>query len=107
MRLGMIVQIDDADRVWNGIRLANTALNAGHSVDVFLLGDGVAAPDVEHEKINPRGIIRKYLNEGGTLLACGTCLDSRGIEPNELRPRGTMEDCLRIVEQADEILTIG
>lgn len=103
----MIVQTADAERVWNGLRLANTALEAGHSVDVFLLGNGVTAPDVSHEKINPRGILRKYLEEGGTLFACGSCLESRSIEPDEFRPRGTMKDCLRIIEHADEVLTIG
>jgi uncharacterized protein involved in oxidation of intracellular sulfur len=107
MQLGMIIQTSDAERVWNGIRLANTALDAGHSVDVFLLGEGVTAADSTHEKVNPRGIIRKYLSTGGTLVACGSCLDSRGIEPGELRPQGTMKDCLRIVEEADEVLTIG
>ncbi len=107
MHLGMIVQTDSAERVWNGIRLANTALAKGHTVEVFLLGNGVDAPDRRHEKINPRGIFRKYLSEGGTIIACGTCLDSRDIEPDELRPRGKMDDCLRIVEEADEVLTIG
>lgn len=107
MHIGFIVQTNDAERIWNGIRLANTALSSGHSVEIFLLGDGVEAAGLSHEKINPRGILRKYRNEGGELFACGTCLESRGIEPDDLRPRATMEDCLRIVEDADKVLTIG
>ncbi|WP_132061235.1 DsrE family protein [Halorussus amylolyticus] len=107
MHLGIILETNDPERVWNGFRLANTALDAEHAVEVFLLGDGVEAPDLKHEKFNPHGVMRKYTQNGGDLFACGTCLDSRDIEPDDLRPHSTMSDCLRIVEEADEVLTIG
>lgn len=107
MHLGLIVETNDPERVWNAFRLANEALGAGHEVETFLLGDGVEAPDLETEKFNPRGVVRKYANDGGELLACGTCLDSRNLEAGELRPRSTMAELLEIVEEADRVLTIG
>jgi uncharacterized protein involved in oxidation of intracellular sulfur len=107
MRLGVILETNDPERVWNAFRLANTALDAGHAVEVFLLGDGVDAPDVETDRFNPHGVMRKFVREGGSLLACGTCLDSRDVEPDDLRPRSTMADCLRVVEDADRLLTVG
>ena len=107
MQIGLIIESNDPERVWNGFRLANTALEADHSVRAFLLGDGVEAPDVETEKFNPHGVIRKFVNEGGELYACGTCLDSRDMEPDELRPRATMSDLLEIVETSDETITVG
>ncbi|QSG05141.1 DsrE family protein [Halapricum desulfuricans] len=107
MDLGIIVETNDPEKVWNGFRLANTALEDGHSVETFLLGDGVEAPDLEHPKMNPRGAMRKYVLNDGELLACGTCLDSRDLESGELRPRATMSDCLAVVENADKVLTIG
>jgi sulfur relay (sulfurtransferase) complex TusBCD TusD component (DsrE family) len=107
MDLGIIVETNDPERVWNAFRLANTALESDHSVELFLLGDGVEAPDLEHEKFNPHGVIRKYAQNGGELAACGTCLDSRDLDADELRPRGTMEDCLQVVEHAEKVLTIG
>jgi uncharacterized protein involved in oxidation of intracellular sulfur len=107
MDLGIILETNDSEKVWNAFRLANTALDAGHPVETFLLGDGVVAPELEHEKFNPHGVMIKYTNNGGTLFACGTCMDSREIEPDDLRPRSTMADCLRIVEEADQVLTIG
>ena len=107
MQLGLILETNDPGRVWNAFRLANTALDAGHSVETFLLGDGVEAPDLQHEKFNPHGVMLKYANNGGALFACGTCMDSREIEPGDLRPHSTMADCLRIVEEADKALTIG
>lgn len=107
MKLGLIVETNDPERVWNAFRLANTALDAGHSVETFLLGDGLEAPDLHHEKFNPHGVMLKYMNNGGALFACGTCMDSRDIEPGTLRTHSTMGDCLRIVEEADKALTIG
>jgi len=107
MDLGIILETNDPERVWNAFRLANTALEADHSVEVFLLGDGVDAPDLEHPKFNPHGVMRKYTQNGGELSACGTCLDSRDIEADDLRPRATMQDYLRVVETNDEVLTIG
>lgn len=107
MDLGLILQTNDPERVWNAFRLANTALDAGHSVETFLLGDGVEAPDLEHEKFNPHGVMRKYTNDGGVLYACGTCMETRDVEPGDLRPESTMADCLQVVEAADEVLTFG
>lgn len=107
MLLGLIIESKDAEQVWNGFRLANTALENDHDVRAFLLGDGVEAPDVETEKFNPHGVMRKFVNEGGELDACGTCLDSRDMEPDDLRPRSTMADLLEIVETADKTVTIG
>ncbi|AGN01360.1 hypothetical protein L593_07065 [Salinarchaeum sp. Harcht-Bsk1] len=107
MHLGIILETNDPERVWNAFRLANTALDADHEVEVFLLGDGVEAPDLEAETFNPHGVMVKYDRAGGELFACGTCMESREIEPDDLRPHSTMGDCLRIVEDADEVLTIG
>lgn len=107
MEVGILLETNDFERVWNAFRLANTALNADHSVKSFLLGDGVEAPDLELEKFNPHGVMRKFTQIGGELAAFGTCLDSRDLEADDLRPRGTMEDCLGIVENAGKVLTIG
>lgn len=49
----------------------------------------------------------KYAQSGGALFACGTCMDSRNIDPDDLRPRSTLADCLRLVEDAEQVLTIG
>ncbi len=107
MHLGLVIETADPERVWNAFRLANTALDEGHTVEVFLLGDGVEAPDLDTGKFNPHGVARKFQQGGGDLLACGTCLDSRDIEPDELRPRSSMADLLGVVETADETMTFG
>ena len=80
MQLGFIVETNDAEKIWNGFRLANNALESGHDVETFLLGDGVEAPDVETEKFNPHGVMVKFDRAGGELFACGTCMESREID---------------------------
>ncbi|MFC6719028.1 DsrE family protein [Natrialbaceae archaeon GCM10025810] len=107
MHLGIVLETNDPERVWNAFRLATTALESEHSVETFLLGDGVEAPDLEHEKFNPHGVMVKYVQNGGELLACGTCLDSRDLSDGRLRPRATMGDLLDCIERADEVMTIG
>ncbi|MGM0372350.1 MAG: DsrE family protein [Halobacteriota archaeon] len=108
MHLGLIIETKDPGAVWNGFRLGNTALEAGHEVTAFLLGDGVEAPDQPAgDDVNPHGVIRKYVHEGGELLACGSCLDHRDMDPDELRPRAGMDDLLSLIEDADETVTIG
>lgn len=107
MQINLIIESNDAEVVFNAFRFANTALKAGHHVEAFLLGDAVDAPDLKHDKVNPRGVLRQFLRHNGVLAACGTCMDARGIEPGELRPRSTMKELLRIVEEADRVLTFG
>lgn len=107
MDLGLIIETKEPERVWNAFRLANTALEEGRTVGAFLLGEGVEAPDMDAEKVNLHGMMRKYAHNGGELLACGSCLDSRDMEPDELRPKSTMDDCLRVVEESEKVLTIG
>lgn len=107
MRLGLIIETDDSERVWNGFRLAQTALDEGHRVGIFLLGDGVNVAEIETEKFNPPGVVRRFIGNGGDLLACGTCLDSRDLSADELRPRAAMSDLLELIEVADRVVTIG
>ncbi|MFB6110115.1 MAG: DsrE family protein [Halodesulfurarchaeum sp.] len=107
MELGIILETDDPEKIWNGFRLANQALEGGHEVRTFLLGDGVEAPDVATEAYNVSGVLRKYRQNGGDLHACGTCMESRDIEPGDDRPRSTMGDLLEIVESTEKTITIG
>lgn len=107
MRLGLVVETNDPGTIWNAFRFANAALDAGHDVETFLLGDGVEAPDLHGDGVNVHGAMVKYRRNGGDLAACGTCMDSRDLSPTDLRPRSTMADLVEIVERADETMTVG
>lgn len=43
MDLGIILETNDPECVWNAFRLANTALESDHTVETVLLGDGIGA----------------------------------------------------------------
>ncbi len=108
MHLGLIVETKDPGAVWNGFHLGNTALESGHEVTAYLLGDGVEAPDQPAgDDVNPHGIIRKFVLEGGDLLACDRCLDHRDMEEDDLRPRAGMDELVSLIEHADETVSIG
>jgi uncharacterized protein involved in oxidation of intracellular sulfur len=108
MHLGLIVETKNPGDVWNGFRLGNTALDAGHDVTAYLLGDGVEAPDQPAgDDVNPHGVMRKFQLEGGELLACDRCLDHRDMAGDDLRPPAGMDELLALIEAADETVTIG
>ncbi len=108
MHLGLIIETKDPGAVWNGLHLANTALESGHEVTAYLLGEGVEAPDQPAgDDVNPHGAFRKFLHEGGELLACDRCLDHRDMAADELRPRAGMDQLLSLIEAADETVSIA
>lgn len=107
MQIGIILQTDAPEKVWNAFRLGVSALEEGHSVDVFLLGIGVEAPEIDHEEFNPHGLMVKFTREGGRLYGCGTCMDYHELPETDLRPRSTMKDLLDIVERADRLVSVG
>jgi sulfur relay (sulfurtransferase) complex TusBCD TusD component (DsrE family) len=95
------------EKVWNTFRLGVTALEEGHSVDVFLMSAGVKAPEIDHEEFNTHGLMMKFANKGSHLHCCGTCLDFHDLPETELRPKCTMSDLLGIIERTDRLVSVG
>ena len=106
-RLGIVLETADPERAWNAFRLGITALDEGHEVSVFLLGEGVEAEDITDDQFDVRDRMEAFVDAGGDLQACGTCLDIRNSEDSEYCPMSTMADLLEIVTSADRVLTIG
>ena|SRR3989338_5766169 len=108
MKLGIILNSDEPETVWNAFRFGNEALNKKHNAKIFLLGKGVEIEDVKDDKFPLiQGAIKKFIKNNGTVLACGTCLKLRGKEEINICPISAMEDMLKIVEESDKILTFG
>ena len=106
-RLGIVLETADPERSWNAFRLGITALDEGHEVSMFLLGAGVEAEEITDDQFNVRDRMEAFVDGGGDLQACGTCLDIRNSEESEYCPMSTMADLLEIVTGADRVLTIG
>lgn len=55
-----IINTDDAETIYNAMRLANVAVEKGDEVNVFMLGKGVLFEQVSNEQFNIKEQIDKY-----------------------------------------------
>ena len=106
MKLGIIVNTNDPEKAWNALRLGNEALAAGNETDLFLLGSGVEIVSIKDKAFNVAGALKKFLNNGGNLLACGTCLELRHQEAG-VCPVSTMSELVEMISNSDKIVTLG
>ncbi|OGY25623.1 MAG: hypothetical protein A2Z24_01715 [Candidatus Woykebacteria bacterium RBG_16_44_10] len=108
MRLGIILQSNNPEHIWNTFRLANATLKAGHSVQIFLFNEGVEAediPDTEHFDISKK--IAEFKSFNGSVFACKTCLNIRSKEDSKIAPISSMEQLVKIIEESDKVLVFG
>ncbi len=105
MRIGIILETKEFEKAWNAFRFALTAKKHGHETKIFLMGEAVECEGLTHEKYNVDQQLRNYVEAGGELLACGTCLKSRQLEGSEACPVSTMIDCVNMVAWADKTVT--
>lgn len=103
MNIGVVIQSNDPETVWNAFRFANTSLSSNHAVKVFLLGKGVEVEQIKSDKFDVQSVIKTFLEKKGQLQACGTCLESRNTESAICLP-STMSNLLKIVEESDKVL---
>jgi uncharacterized protein involved in oxidation of intracellular sulfur len=104
MKLGIIIYTNEPETSWNAYRLGNFALQQGDPVKIFLLGKGVES-EVEHPKFNVKEELAKYLEAGGEIYACGSCMKSRKMESTNTCPISTMKDLHEIIKDSDKVLT--
>jgi uncharacterized protein involved in oxidation of intracellular sulfur len=104
MKLGIIISRSHPETVWNAYRLGTYALEQGDSVRTFLLGEGVES-EVDDPKFNVREQVHKYVQKGGEIFACGTCMKSRKMDSSDTCPLSTMKDLYDIVKDSDKVLT--
>ena len=105
MKIGVIISSNDAETCWNALRYANFSLGQKDEVKVFLTGKGVEYQKISTEKFNTTEQADKFLKSGGKILACGTCIKSRGQEGSEMCPINTMKDMYEIVKESDRVVT--
>ncbi|MBS3142192.1 DsrE family protein [Candidatus Woesearchaeota archaeon] len=108
MKIGIILNTNDAETCWNCFRFGNEAMSKNHSVKVFLLGKGVEVESVQDAKFPLlKGSVEKFIKNSGVILACGTCLKIRGKEEIGISLISAMGDMLTLVEESDKIVTFG
>ena len=105
MKIGIILETQELEKAWNAFRFAITAKKQGHETKVFLMGEAVECKGLTHEKYNVDEQLNNFVNAGGEILACGTCLKSRQLDSTEACPISTMIDCVNMVVWADKSVT--
>ena len=108
MKIGIILQSNNPEHVWNTFRFGITSLKANHDVTIFLMSEGTeldTLADTEHFDISKK--VAAYKELDGTIYACGTCLEIRGKKESGVCPVATMTDLLKTVEESDKVLVFG
>lgn len=100
------------ERSYNGLRVAGAlAKREGQEVRVFLMGDAAscakAGQQTPNGYYNIERMLRVVTNRKGEVGVCGTCMDARGIGPDDLvegAVRLTLEDLTDWTVWADKLL---
>jgi len=105
MKLAVIISTNDAETCWNGLRYANYSLGQKDEVKIFLISKGVEYEKVSTDKYNTIEQAEKFLQAGGKILACGTCIKSREQKESNLCPINSMKDLYEIVKESDKVVS--
>ena len=105
MKIGIVLQSNKPERIWNTFRFGITALQANHETTIFLMSEGAELDTVADTKdFDISKKVAEYKKLNGALYACGTCLTVRGKEKSAACPISTMSDLLAMVEHSDKVL---
>lgn len=105
MKLGIIIYANEAEIVWNAFRFGNFSLKEGDATKIFLMAKGVEYETLNSEKFNINEQARSFLDNGGKILACGTCLKIRESDGSEMCPISTMKDLYEMVKESDKVIS--
>jgi uncharacterized protein involved in oxidation of intracellular sulfur len=105
VKLGIVIYSCDPETVWNAFRLGVLSIGQGDSVSAFLLAKGVEAESLDTGQFKVTGQMRSFVDAGGVILACGTCLQLRHSEGSEMCPVSTMKDLHDLILKSDKVVT--
>lgn len=103
--MGMVIYSNDTETVWNALRLANFSKNQGDTVSIFLLGKGVELDNMVKTDSDMKEQVDKFLENGGFILGCGTCLQSRNNDEPEVCKFSSLADLYELIRKNKIVLT--
>jgi len=106
VKLGIVIYSTDAETVWNAFRLGVFSLKEGDNVRVFLLAKGVECEELSEGTFVVKDQMQMFVDNGGEIFACGTCLKIRNSNGTELCPLSTMKDLYEIIRDSDKVISI-
>lgn len=103
--IGMVIYSNDTETVWNALRLANYSKNQGDTVKIFLLGKGVELDSMVKTNTDLKDQADKFLDNGGSILGCGTCLRSRNNKEPQVCTYSSLADLYALIRKNKIVLT--
>jgi len=105
IKLGIVIYSNDPETVWNALRLANHSLSEKDTVSVFLMGKGVEIKSLSTKDFDVTEKLNDFLDNGGKIFACGTCMNSRNLKESKACPISSLSDLYEIIRLSDRLLT--
>jgi len=103
--IGIVIYSNDIETVWNAVRFANFSKNQGDTVSIFLLGKGVELDNLVKTEKDINEQTDAFLKGGGSILGCGTCLQSRKINEPQICKMSSMGDLYEMIRKNKIVLT--
>jgi uncharacterized protein involved in oxidation of intracellular sulfur len=103
----LVVNGDDPETIWNALRFGSAALSRGHEASTFPLGAAVEIENVGNKRFDVEKLLLRFDELGGVVLSCTTCLRIRKMDAAAVCPMSTMDDLVRLTEEADRVLNFG
>lgn len=106
MKLAIVIYSNDPETVWNAFRLGNFSLEKKDNVKVFLLAKGVECESLDTDEYKITEQMKSFVNNGGEILACGTCLKIRNSGGTEMCPLSGMNDLYNLIKESDKVISL-
>ncbi len=103
--IGMVIYSNDIETVWNALRFANYSKSEGDTVAIFLLGKGVELDSLIKKNTELKEQSDEFLNKGGVILGCGTCLAKRKNNEPQVCKFSSMADLYDLIRKNKIVLT--
>ena len=103
--IGMVIYSNDVETVWNAFRLANHSKTQGDTVQVFLLAKGVEVDHLVKENEDLKEQVDAFLEKGGEIQGCGTCLKSRKNNEPQVCTFSSLADLYIVIRKNKIVLT--
>lgn len=105
MKLAVVITQSNAEQVFTALRFANFSCLKGDEVIVFLTADGVETVRLDDPRFDVKGQATSLIQQGGTILSCGSCMKLRDLAGSDICSTSTMEELYDLVVDSDKVVT--
>lgn len=105
MKLAVVISQSNAEQVFTALRFANFSRDKNDDVTVFLTAEGVEAVRLEDPRFDVKGQATSFVQQGGTILGCGSCLKLRDMAGSDICSVSTMQGLYDLIVEADKVVT--